>query len=112
MQNLIHREEKKLRVDKKLKSIEELYNLAIQEKSKPSIKMKDYKGEFVLSANKEVLIKTAKQLAVRIKKLNKTEESKPIAERLTQVHIQIINLIKDEYTHIRNRNNRISTIQE
>jgi len=112
MQTLIHKEEKKLRVEKKLKSIEELYNLAIQEKGKPSVKMKDYRGEFVLSANKEILIKTAKQLVVRIKKLNKTEEGKPMAERLTQVHIQIVDLIKSEYTNIRNRNNRISTIQE
>lgn len=111
MQNLIHKEEKKLRVEKKLKSIEELYNLAIQEKGKPSVKMKDYKGDFVLTANEKQLTSTAKQLAKRIKELKKSEESIVVADRLTQVHTQIVNLIREEFRTLRTRNNRISTIQ-
>ena len=94
MQNLIYREEKKLRIEKKLKSIEDLYNLAFQANDTPNIKMKTYKIKLILNVNEKDLTITARQLVKRIKELNRDEEGKILAERLTQVHNQIVNLIR------------------
>ena len=98
------KEDRNVRIQKKLKSIEDLYNLAFtSEVSK--IKMMSYKGEFILSANEKELTATAKQLASKIKELKKgSEQNKILAERLTQVHTQIVSLVREEFRTIRNKN--------
>ena len=110
MQSLLYKEERNLRIKKKLKSIEELYNLAFLTNGKLSVRMKTYKDGLVLSPTEKDLTSTAKQLASKIKELNKSLDTQILADRLTQVHKQIIMVIKEEFTTIRNRHKSISTI--
>jgi len=116
MNNLIHREERKVRINKKLKSIEEFYNLAFETKEKSGIKIQSYKGEFILIPNEKELTKTAKKLAKDIKEISKlsatNSQLKNLADRLTIVHSQLVEVVRDEFRTLRNRNNRISTIED
>lgn len=107
-----YKDERNIRIQKKLKAIEDLYNLAFTSGTS-KIKMMSYKGKFILSANEKELTLTAKQLASKIKDLKKgSEQSKILAERLTHVHTQIVSLVREEFRTIRNKNERVSTIED
>lgn len=100
-----------MRIQKKLKTIEDLYKLAY-ETTLPDVNMKTYEGEFVLNTNEKDLINATKQLAKSIKELKRSAKNKVLAERLTQVHAQFESLVREEYRPLRSRNNRISIIED
>ena len=107
---LVRKEERKLRIRKKLKAIEELYHLAFETKDKE--KILEYKTELKLEPD---AISLKDQAIALLKKsqelLNNAEVEnviKTLAERLNQIHLQIISIIEEEFKTVRTRNKRVS----
>ena len=113
MPSLVRKEERNLRIAKKLNLIQDLYKLAFS--ASKIVSMKTYQGDFVLSINEKDLTTKAKQLAKQIKEIKKNSvdvQQRELADRLTQVHTELVNVIRDEFKTLRTRNNRISTIED
>ena len=113
MRNLLHIEEKNLRIKKRLKTVEELYSLAFEVKGCKS-KFKPFKTKLNLDVNERVLINTARELKSKVGDLKELGEISKgyniLAESLTQVHNLLVDIIKDEFKGLRNRNDSISII--
>ena len=103
--------EREARISKELKFIEEMYNLAFTIKDKAANKIKGFKQCFKFVADEKILLSIAKKLAEQVKELEALSKQFPketvyyfTADRLKQIYIQIITLIKKEFKSIRNRN--------
>jgi len=107
---LVRKEERRVRISKKLKAIEDLYHLAFETKDRD--KIISYKKEFKLQPDVKDLKKQANQLQNTINEIvdntKKASEVFALVERLNQVHIQLTSVIEEEFKTVRTRNSRLS----
>ena len=115
MRSLVHIEERNLRIKKKLKVVEELYDYAFELERGVITKAKAYKMKLKLTVNEKDLTLTAKKLAANIKEIKiatkECEKLNVLVDRLTKVHDNIVDIIRNEFKPLRERNNSISVIE-
>ncbi len=110
-------ESKDVRIEKRLKFISELYNLAFVTDGVDKDIIQSKRNLKLVNDEKE-LVNCCKQIAEQIVLLEKTsvnESSKKarfkVASSLREVFYQIKSLIQEEFRTIRNRNNRLPHIE-
>lgn len=119
MKNLLIREEKQVRMQKKLNHLKDMYSLVFEINENSSVKIKKYMQNFDFETNERSLKIIAKNIAKQVKEFKELFKQKPkediyfkTAERLTVVHDQIVEVIREEFKTLRNRNDRISRIED
>lgn len=110
MPRLITKTEKELKLNKKIKEIQGLYDLAFEADCGNLIVAENFKLNLNLKHNQASLIETSQLIAKQVRLINSILEMYPndkglkeLKGRLRLVHREIVKLIKTEYTTIRTK---------
>ncbi len=110
MQRVKTIEDRKQRIKEKIKSIEDLYNIAFETMDSNLINAKEFKIDLTFECSDVALIKAVKIIKKQISLLKNINDLYPthkeiqnLIEKLFEVHNLIIVLLKEEFSNYRKK---------